>query len=156
MVQVKLNGELLMFVTKYTSIKYIFTLIMLSTLLFACTSNPQVYNVHTGLSPDKDDAQAQKRIGLAILSASRFYEPWTISKVRSGLMRGVLGYSGHVATVSIPYDANSFQIIYTSSSNFAYDESDQTIHSRYNDWVKKLESRINEEIYYQNQLFEQD
>ncbi len=119
-----------MFVIKYILTKNILTPVILATLLSAC--NPHIYSAHGGLSLNKDDAQAQKQIGLAIFSASRFYEQWTISKVRPGLMRGVLSYGGHVAIVSIPYTAHGFQIIYKSSSNFSYDEEDQTIHPR---WV---------------------
>ena len=143
-----------MFVIKFTHNKYFLMIIMLSVFLASCSSGPQVYNVHTALS--NNDSITQKRVGLAILSASRFYEQWTISKARPGLMRGTLNYGSHVATVSIPYDANSFQIVYENSHNFDYDVSDMTIHPRYNDWVRKLESRINEEIYYQLQLLEQN
>jgi hypothetical protein len=128
-------------------------LIILVTSLISCSSAPSVYLSNATISSQL--APTQRQVGVAILSASRFYEPWTITKIRPGEMRGILSYGQHTATVLITYDTNYYHIVHQRSHNFDYDEEDQTIHPRYNSWVKKLENRIHEEIQYHMQLFEE-
>ena len=125
----------------------------LLTILTSCSSGPPVYNADTPVI--SEPLMTQKLVGTSIISASRFFEPWRVFKVRPGIMRGILSYGQHRANVSIPYDANHFRIIYNDSENFSYDHEEQTIHPNYNSWVKKLEKRIHDEIQYQLQLAEQ-
>ncbi|MEE9424479.1 MAG: hypothetical protein V3V18_05825 [Methylococcales bacterium] len=135
---------------EYIKHKYILMMMVLLTTLAACSSGPQIYN--TDMPVTSQPLVTQELVGTAIMSASRFFEEWNITKVRPGEMKGTVSYGAHVGIVSIPYDANSFRIIYKSSDNFDFDAEDQTIHPRYNAWVKKLEDRINEEIHYHIQL----
>ncbi|MEE9412396.1 MAG: hypothetical protein V3V22_05020 [Methylococcales bacterium] len=139
---------------KIKETKYFLIIMAISLIaLTSCSSGPPVYN---SLGPvSSDPLVTQKLVGTAIMSASRFYEEWTITKLRPGEMKGVLNYGPHLANVSIPYDTNQFRIVYKDSRNFAFDDEEQSIHPRYNDWVKKLESRINEEIQYHIQLAQQ-
>jgi len=137
-------------IIEYIKHKYILMIMMaLLSVLTAC-SGPQIYN--TDMPVTSQPLVTQELVGTAIMSASRFFEEWNVTKVRPGEMKGTLSYGAHVGIVSIPYDANSFRIIYKSSDNFDFDAEDQTIHPRYNAWVKKLEDRINEEIHYHIQL----
>jgi len=128
-------------------------LMLATTSLYSCSSGPPVYTANATISPWSSISQEQ--VGVAILSASRFYEQWRIEKIRPGKMKGTLSYGQHRATVSIPYDNAHFSIVYENSENFVYDDEDQTIHPRYNYWVKRLEQSIQEEIQYQRQLLQE-
>lgn len=133
---------------------HIIIMILLVVGLTSCSSAPPVYISNSPISSSQ--SSTQRKVGTAILSASRFYEEWNIRKIRPGEMKSILSYGQHTATVSIPYEANNFHIIYQSSDNFSYDKEDQTIHPRYNYWVKRLENRIHEEIQYHLQLSEEN
>jgi hypothetical protein len=130
--------------------KYLLIFMIVMFITLTSCAGPQIYN--SDMQVTNDPLMTQKLVGTAIMSASRFYEEWTITKVRSGEMKGTLNYGAHTAIVSIPYNATSFQIIHQNSSNFNYEAEDQTIHGRYNAWVKTLENRINEEVNYHLQL----
>lgn len=67
---------------------------------------------------------------------------WTIKEIQPGLIEATQTTRGHTATVSIPYTAQKYSIIYKSSSAGLYAE-DGKIHKIYNTWVHNLDKQIN-------------
>jgi hypothetical protein len=48
----------------------------------------------------------------------------------------------HSVTIDIPYDADSYSILYVDSQNMMYDPDAGTIHRNYNRWVANLQMDI--------------
>jgi len=61
--------------------------------------------------------------------------------VRPGLIVGTLYVREHMAKVEIPYDRNTYSILYRDSNNLDYDGAN--IHGNYNGWVQNLSNAIN-------------
>lgn len=121
-------------------------LILAATVLLAtgCRTSP-VYNVSgsptlaAGTAMQLSMEQAENAIVMG--GATR---GWKIHKVRDGLMEGVLNVRSHMAVVSIPYSAQSYDIIYKDSVNLKYNGA--KIHSNYNSWVRNLDRAIQTEM----------
>lgn len=112
---------------------------LLALVLVGCRSNP-VYNV-TGM-PVTTTTRNYKLgdVRGAILQAGAS-QGWQMKIVRPGLIVGTLYVRDHMAQVEIPYDRNTYSILYRDSSNLGYDGVN--IHSNYNGWVQRLSAAIN-------------
>ena len=71
---------------------------------------------------------------------------WQIVSKGPGKAEGVLVLRTHRAVVDITYDTRSFNITYKDSVNLDYSETDKTIHSNYNGWIKNLEKAIRAQV----------
>ncbi len=112
---------------------------LLALVLVGCRSNP-VYNV-TGM-PVTTTTRSYKLgdVRAAILQAGAS-QGWQMKIVSPGLIVGTLYVRDHMAQVEIPYDRNTYSILYRDSSNLGYDGVN--IHSNYNGWVQRLSAAIN-------------
>jgi hypothetical protein len=65
---------------------------------------------------------------------------WQMIDSSSGELIGTLNIRSHMAKVAIPYDKQSYSILYRDSTNLHYDGED--IHNNYNGWVTNLNNEI--------------
>jgi hypothetical protein len=52
----------------------------------------------------------------------------------------------HELIINISYTASQYTLTYKSSKNLDYNEAKQTIHSKYAQWVRNLDVRIQKEL----------
>lgn len=112
---------------------------LLALVLAGCRSNP-VYNVADMPVTTTTGGYKLDDVRGAILQAGVSLG-WQMYSVRPGLIVGTLYLRDHMAQVEIPYDRNSYSILYRDSSNLNYDGVN--IHSNYNGWVQRLRDTIN-------------
>ena len=62
--------------------------------------------------------------------------------VRPGLIRADLFIRSHEVSVDIAYTDSSYSITYVSSKNMKYKEKKNTIHPKYNQWIRNLDAAI--------------
>jgi hypothetical protein len=69
---------------------------------------------------------------------------WTVQREGNGVIEAKLLVRSHTADIRIPFNKNSINIQYISSTNLLYDEKQgiKYIHSNYNKWIKLLERDI--------------
>ena len=77
----------------------------------------------------------------AILSAGAL-KHWDMQIVRPGLIRADLFIRSHEVSVDIAYTDSSYSITYVSSKNMKYKEKKNTIHPKYNQWIRNLNAAI--------------
>lgn len=70
---------------------------------------------------------------------------WQFDDAGPGKLRGTLHVRQHVAVVDVLYNQQSYSIMLASSVNLMQD-SDGTIHRRYNDWIANLRNRIDSQL----------
>ncbi|HRD64949.1 MAG TPA: hypothetical protein PKY50_02225 [Candidatus Competibacter sp.] len=115
---------------------------MLALVLVGCRSNP-VYNVSGAPVTTSTRNYSMSDVRGAILQAGASLG-WQMKPVRPGLITGTLYVREHMAKVEIPYDRNSYSILYRDSSNLDYDGAN--IHGNYNGWVQNLSNAINSRL----------
>jgi hypothetical protein len=85
----------------------------------------------------------QAQVGDAITEAAQG-RGWLVKRVSDGHIEAAIHVRQHTAVVDIRYSATSYDIAYKSSEVLLYDGD--KIHRNYNQWIKLLEEKINEEI----------
>ena len=115
---------------------------MLALVLVGCRSNP-VYNVSGAPVTTSTRNYSMSDVRGAILQAGASLG-WQMKIVRPGLITGTLYVREHMAKVEIPYDRNSYSILYRDSSNLDYDGANT--HGNYNGWVQNLSNAINSRL----------
>ena len=115
---------------------------MLALVLVGCRSNP-VYNVSDAPVTTSTRNYSMSDVRGAILQAGASLG-WQMKIVRPGLIVGTLYVRDHMAKVEIPYDRNTYSILYRDSSNLDYDGVN--IHGNYNSWVQNLSAAINSRL----------
>jgi len=113
--------------------------VALALVLAACRSNP-VYNVSGAPVTTSTRNYSLGDVRGAILQAGASLG-WQMKIVRPGLIVGTLYVREHMAKVEIPYDRNTYSILYRDSNNLDYDGAN--IHGNYNGWVQNLSNAIN-------------
>ena len=113
--------------------------VALALVLAACRSNP-VYNVSGAPVTTSTRNYSLGDVRGAILQAGASLG-WQMKIVRAGLIVGTLYVREHMAKVEIPYDRNTYSILYRDSNNLDYDGAN--IHGNYNGWVQNLSNAIN-------------
>lgn len=125
------------------STKFWFALIgILALILTGCRSNP-IYSVSEAPVTTSSRAYNVRDVRNAIQQAGTSLG-WQMQEVRRGLIVGTLYVRDHMARVEIPYDRNSYSILYRDSQNLDYDGVN--IHSNYNSWVQNLSTAINQRL----------
>ncbi|AOE50440.1 hypothetical protein [Kangiella sediminilitoris] len=123
-------------------------IIILSLLLAGClsacnTSRPLTnlndHNIEylVGQNKTLDDVR------VSILQAGQVLG-WEMQQVKPNLIRGTLVLRAHTAVVDIPYNLESYSILYVDSVNLDYDGTN--IHRSYPRWVNNLKAKIDEFI----------
>lgn len=116
-----------------------FGLIVAATVaLGACRTSP-VRNVDEMAYTTDSKDYTMEQVADAIIRAGSGLG-WNMQKTGPGELTGTLFLRSHMAKVRIPYDADSYSILYVDSSNLKYD--DGKIHSNYNSWVQNLSNAI--------------
>ena len=105
-------------------------------LLAACGGLPKVYNV-----PTRHMTVTGTTMRQVILSAGS-KKGWTMYEISDGLIEATLSRRGHDVTVRIPYTEDSYAIEYKYSANMYYNAKKNTIHRKYNQWVRNLDLAI--------------
>jgi hypothetical protein len=69
---------------------------------------------------------------------------WTVQREGNGVIEAKLFVRSHTADIRIPFNKDSINIQYISSTNLLYDEKhgNKYIHRNYNKWIKLLERDI--------------
>jgi hypothetical protein len=116
---------------------------LLLTLVVAsgCRTAP-ILAIRGAPLPTAPGGATQDQLDEAIWRAGRKLG-WKIERIRPGLLRGTLRFKRHVAVVSISHDGRTMNIDYEDSENLLY--SGERIHHNYNELVKKLAARIQQE-----------
>jgi hypothetical protein len=110
-------------------------LVLTALLTTACVTAP-VYQP-TSTVPT---AAARPDLRAAIL-AGLATKGWRVAREGPGVIEATVRAGGHTATVAIRYGGNQYSIQYVSSSEgLKYDG--ETIHRRYNHWVRLLDDAI--------------
>lgn len=65
---------------------------------------------------------------------------------KPGYIVATLHLREHEAVVDIIYDTQSYSILYKSSQNLQYNETNRTIHKNYNSWIRNLNVSIQREL----------
>lgn len=88
----------------------------------------------------KTNSDQSKKIILSALSA----RGWNVVEEGSGYVTARQDRGGHSATVKVTYGSDHVDITYVDSTNLRFRDQDgrQTIHSRYNVWVRNLARTI--------------
>jgi hypothetical protein len=115
---------------------------VLALVLVGCRINP-VYNVSGAPVTTSTRNYSMSDVRGAILQAGTSLG-WQMKVVKPGLIVGTLYVRDHMAKVEIPYDRNTYSILYQDSSNLDYDGAN--IHSNYNGWVQNLSNAINSRL----------
>jgi hypothetical protein len=90
-------------------------------------------------------AKDGKTVELAILKACKACK-WSAVKVSDTEIQAHLAVRAHRVSVSIRFDENGYEINYLSSENMSYNSRRNSIHSKYNTWVAKLNKTITSNI----------
>jgi hypothetical protein len=112
---------------------------LLALALVGCRSNP-IYNVTDAPVTTSTRGYNLNDVRNAIQQAGVTLG-WQMKDVRPGLILGTLYLRDHMAQVDIPYDRQTYSIVYRDSSNLGYDGTN--IHSNYNSWIQNLSAAIN-------------
>lgn len=115
---------------------------ILALVLAGCRSNP-VYNVSGAPVTTSTRNYSMGDVRGAILQAGASLG-WQMKIVRPGLIIGTLYVREHMAKIEIPYDRNTYSILYRDSNNLDYDGFN--IHGNYNSWVQNLSNAINSRL----------
>jgi hypothetical protein len=69
---------------------------------------------------------------------------WTVQREENGVIEAKLFVRSHTADIRIPFNKDSINIQYVSSTNLLYDKKQgiKYIHRNYNKWIKLLERDI--------------
>jgi hypothetical protein len=73
---------------------------------------------------------------------------WTVQREGNGVIEAKLFVRSHTADIRIPFNKDSINIQYVSSTNLLYDEKhgNKYIHRNYNKWIKLLERDISNRL----------
>ena len=118
-------------------------LLVLGLVQAACTTVPIMDPPPANLPPNP--ARTEADVGNAIKQAATELG-WEVQDDGPGRMTATLHLRSHTAVVTIPYDANSYDIEYAESVNL--DQQGDRIHRNYNSWVKNLDARIRKLLGY--------
>ena len=122
----------------------LFTVLLLFVVvvLSGCRSGP-LYNVDNAPIDTGSAKVKLDDITKAIKNAATGLG-WMAKTVKPGHIVATLSVRAHVAVVDIKYSTKTYSITYKDSVELKYDGTN--IHSKYNAWVKNLDSRIRLQI----------
>ncbi len=125
-------------------LKFSFMVILATVFMVGCASNSMVQNLDD--SHYFKNGTNMRKIARAIKTgASR--KGWRTREVKRGLIVASINVRGkYFVAVNINYNRYGYKIRYRDSRNMKYNPADNTIHPKYNKWVKILEDNINYEL----------
>lgn len=118
-------------------LKYLLPLLLAVFTLTACRTTavlPVTTSIH-----GRSDAAVERAIMAGCADRG-----WKAHKVGSHEIEASIVRRGHRATVSIPYSASGYKIVYKNSSNLDY--NGRKIHRAYRNWTHYLDSSIRQHL----------
>lgn len=101
-----------------------------------------IVTVYTNLEAELGKPVSMKKVESAFKKCSAD-RGWRFNKVAPGKLVGKLAVRGkHYVEVSVSYNSKEYKISYQDSKNMKYKASANTIHKRYNSWVKNLDNDV--------------
>jgi len=85
------------------------------------------------------------QVGEAISAAATELK-WIPNSIGKNTIEARLFVRSHELFVDITYSATEYTIKYKSSKNLEYDETKQTIHRKYAQWLRNLDVRIQKKL----------
>jgi hypothetical protein len=111
--------------------------------LAACTAAP-IYNVENAtVVSGAGKPYSATEVRAAIVRASTKLG-WQMRDEGPNKLVGSIQLRGHSAVVNIPYNSQSYSILYRSSTDLG--EKDGKIHKNYNGWIQNLTREINSQL----------
>ena len=114
--------------------------------LGGCRAGAPIYDIKETAIPISADRSLSLNEVTKAITAAAAKNGWEMRVEKPGLIVATLHLREHEAVVNIPYDTNSYSIIYISSQNLQYDEKNRTIHKNYNSWIRNLNVSIQREL----------
>ncbi len=118
-------------------------LLLASLMIASCVSNKTLEsprgNVPANLNADQ--------IAEAVQDAATSYE-WTITKLNDNEFLAEHKHYGKdlSAQVKISFEGQNYKIDYVSSTGLNYNQEKNTVHSRYNTWIRNLNKAISDQL----------
>jgi len=119
-----------------------FLIVVLAALTISACKGHLVHNPKNAI-PAGAQGLPLERIESAIIDAGAA-RGWRIERAVDGHLVATQRHPKFEATVDIRFDQQSYEIRYKSSVGLS--ETDGTIHSRYNNWVRHLEQGIDQRL----------
>jgi len=114
--------------------------------IIGCRAGAPIYDIQSTAIPNSvNGSMSLTEVTRAITSAAAKHG-WEMRVEKPGYIVGTLHLREHEAVVDIPYDTTSYSILYKSSRNLQYDETNKTIHKNYNSWIRNLNVSIQREL----------
>lgn len=82
-------------------------------------------------------------IGKAIVTAGVSLG-WQMKETKPGIIMGTYSSGNVTAVVDVNYNTKSYSIVHKDSTGLSY--TGQTVHERYNMWVRNLDQRIRAQL----------
>jgi hypothetical protein len=118
----------------------------LALLVFLCCAAPLAAARPIKITPVTTTVTASaSEVEKAILSAATAIG-WIPSAEGKNQIEAKLLVRKHELIINISYTAAQYTLTYKSSKNLDYNEAKQTIHSKYGQWVRNLDVRIQKEL----------
>ena len=109
------------------------------SILLGCVSVEPVFDLRNAVVPAYIRSAEQVK---AAIEQAGYKLGWRIYQVEEGRLEGVLEVRTHHIVVDIRYSAKKYSILYHDSLNMHYNESAQTIHNKYDNWIRNLDKQI--------------
>ena len=133
------------------SMKAFIQLFFLAALLFFGASthagrDKPILNIYnTNVNWPSGVEATDKKVERAIIIACTQLG-WICSVTKPGEIHGRLNLRTHQADVRIPYNIESYSIIFEAAVNLRHNVVKNTIHRNYNNWIMNLQKNINTAI----------
>ena len=119
--------------------KNILVIIVLTSLFLGCSNLKKIEKVTSGKVPSGLSA---KQIEAAVIEGGAV-KGWVVKSTNTANnLEGSLRVRSHLVEVEIPYNQESFEIIYKNSENMDFDKAAGKIHRNYFRWVFNLKQAI--------------
>lgn len=114
-------------------------------LITSCNKRglPPIQNINNATIIKRNLTEAQVKKVIFIAGASH---GWVFEELGPRELKASVSVKNLRATVKITYTSHSYSVQYVSSENLRADPQAQTIHNRYNGWIRNLEKSINMEL----------
>ena len=109
-------------------------------ILVVCSRKEPIYQVHFKTSEHQLNMKEMERV--IVKSAND--EGWTVKRADEGKLVAEHIFRNHKAVVDIQFAPDNFSIFHNESEKLMFDG--QEIHKAYNQLVRKLENRIDQNI----------
>jgi hypothetical protein len=116
--------------------------VALVLVIFGGCRTAGLFNVkEAGIPNAIDNALSLEDVTKGIVAAGAKHG-WVMEVESPGHIVATLALRSHVAVVDITYNTKAYSITYKDSTDLKYDKEDNSIHSNYNGWIRRLHVSI--------------